>query len=641
VRFEPQFLDEVRARTSIVQLIGRTVKLIRAGHEWKACCPFHNEKTPSFTVNDDKGFYHCFGCGAHGDAIRFLTDARGLSFRDAVASLAAEAGLELPQETQEARARSVRTSELHEIHEKAAAEFARQLVGNAGSAARAYLERRGVGAEIARRFGLGFAPDGSNLARALQATMKPPPSEDRLVEAGLLIRTDDGRLYDRFRGRLMFAIRDQRGRVVGFGGRLLGPGEPKGNPGGTGSSGAPKYLNSPDTPLFDKGRLLYNFDQAAAGARRSGRLVVVEGYMDVIALAGAGLAETVAPLGTALTEEQLKLAWRAAPEPILCFDGDAAGRRAALKAATRALPLLEPGRSLRFAALPDGVDPDDLARQAGRQGVEQLLEGAEPLIDFLWRAETENADAGTPERRAALAERLRAHARAVGNPDIARLYAIEFRSRLDRLFAPPPAQPGPRRDRRGAALPPAGASSSLKTLATRGAGDAEVTAVLDGLLLHPTLAEDHAEAIAQLHIASARLCELRAAILDAAVTCAPLDMNALTNTLADRGLSALAAEVRRSNRLKFSFNRPDAGIDRASQDLASVVDALAARHHIEKELQRLRPAYESLDQSVIDRQRQLREAEAAVRERLVRLARSADAPAGDDQLSDRVAGEAH
>jgi DNA primase len=317
----PAFLDELRARTSLSTLIGRTLKLQKAGREWKACCPFHNEKTPSFYVNDEKGFYHCFGCSAHGDAIRWLTDARGLSFMDAVKELADAAGMEVPAPDPKARERAERAAGLTEVTEAAARWFEEQLAGIEGGEARAYLDRRRIGEAARRRFRFGFAPDSrGKLKGALRAL-----GTNRLVEAGLLIApegdspTGTGSArepYDRFRGRLMIPIRDPRGRVIAFGGRILGSGEPK-------------YLNSPDTPLFDKGRTLFNLDNAGPASRESGRILVVEGYMDVIALDQAGIGDAVAPLGTALTEGQIARLWRLVPCPVLCFDGDAAGQKAA------------------------------------------------------------------------------------------------------------------------------------------------------------------------------------------------------------------------------------------------------------------------------------------------------------------------
>jgi DNA primase len=563
----PAFIDEIRMRVGLAAVVGRRVKLTRAGHEWKGCCPFHNEKTPSFYVNEDKGFYHCFGCGAHGDVVRFVTEQEGLSFPDAVRQLAGEAGLDMPTESPEARARAAAQVGLHDVMAQAAAWFSEQLRSVEGGTARDYLGKRGIDPATARAFGLGLAPDSrARLRTALGAVGVP-----KLIDCGLLIQPDDGDRdpYDRFRGRLMFPIRDPRGRVIGFGGRIMGDGQPK-------------YLNSPDTVLFDKGRTLYNFERAGPVARKSTRMVVVEGYMDVIALAQAGFADAVAPLGTALTEAQLGLLWKVVPEPILCFDGDAAGQRAGLRAALRALPLLEPGRSLRFATLPPGQDPDDLVRAKGAAAFEALLAHAEPLIDRLWRAETEGIDIATPERRAALRERLRTHAHMVANPSVRSLYDSEFRARFDALFAARRTE-SPRFGRAGVA-PIGRASPSLQALQTRGAGDAELAALLVGLLEHPGFADRHGEAVAQLPATAPQLIELRAAILDAAIHAPDLDKAALAHTLGNHGLGRLADEVRRSNRLRFSFTRTDTDLAAAEEHFGHVVGNLMARRRIEEEL---------------------------------------------------------
>jgi DNA primase len=356
VTLSTAWLDELRARTVLSAVIAPTVKLIRAGREWKACCPFHNEKTPSFTVNDDKGFDHCFGCGAHGDAIRYLTEQRGMPFMDAVKELAAKAGMDVPAPDPRAKERADRAASLTDVMGEVAKWYAEQLNGVAGGDAREYLKRRGIDQATVQRFGIGLAPDSRNALKRALAHL----GEDKLVETGMLIQPEEGEAYDRFRGRLMIPIRDARGRVIAFGGRILGDGEPK-------------YLNSPDTPLFDKGRTLYNIDRASPASRAAKRLIVVEGYMDVIALDRAGIAEAVAPNGTAVTEAQLERMWRLDPSPILCFDGDSAGRKAAIRAAARALPFIGPERTLRFVELPQGQDPDDLVRSGGREAVEALL----------------------------------------------------------------------------------------------------------------------------------------------------------------------------------------------------------------------------------------------------------------------------
>src|SRR3954454_117553 len=433
------FLDELRARTVLSSIIAPSVKLIRAGREWKACCPFHNEKTPSFTVNDDKGFYHCFGCGAHGDAIRFLTDQRGMQFMDAVKELAAKAGLEVPAPDPQARERAERTASLTDVMAEVAKYYSDQLQCIAGADAREYLKRRDIDPATMQRFGLRIAPDSRTaLKRALEKL-----GEDRLVETGMLIKPEEGDTYDRFPGRLMIPIRDARGRVIAFGGRILGEGEPK-------------YLNSPDTTLFDKGRTLYNIDRASPASRTARRLIVVEGYMDVIGLDRAGISEVVAPNGTAVTEAQLERMWRLDPSPILCFDGDSAGRKAAIRAALRALPFIGPERTLRFVELPAGQDPDDVVRsaaggdgaaqqKAGREAFEALLAAPEALANRLWRHELEAAPLTTPEARAGLRQRLIDHAASIGDPALRQLYRDDWLARFEALVRPerPARQRGP------------------------------------------------------------------------------------------------------------------------------------------------------------------------------------------------------
>lgn len=569
----PAFLDELRARVTLSSVVQRRVKLTRAGREMKGCCPFHNEKTPSFYVNDDKAFYHCFGCGEHGSVIDWVMKQDGLAFRDAIETLAVEAGLEMPLESPEGQERAKAAAGLHEVTARAAAWFAEQLASAAGAAARGYLDKRGLTGATVTAFGLGLAPDARTKLKAALDSV----GEAKLVEAGLLVTPDEGDTYDRFRGRLMFPIRDPRGRVIAFGGRILGDGQPK-------------YLNSPDTPLFDKGRTLYNFDKAGPAARKSGRLLVVEGYMDVIALAQAGFVEAVAPLGTALTEAQLGLLWRVVPEPVLCFDGDTAGQRAGLRAALRALPLLEPGRSLRLATLPPGVDPDDLVRTQGPAAFEALLAKAEPLIDQLWRAETEGIDTGTPERRAAVRERLREHAHAIQDGSVRSLYEAEFRARFDALYLPQRQFAQPRGGFKGKAFVSPHASDGLKALHARATGSGEVTAILAGLLEHPWLADRHGERLATLDAGNPALARLLDAILERLSHEPDLDKSALSHDLHGLGLSPQADQVRQSNRLGFSFTKPsppdlgsghEASVER---DFAAVVDTVLARTRIEGEL---------------------------------------------------------
>jgi DNA primase len=409
----PQWLDELRARITLSTVIGRHVRLQKAGREFKACCPFHDEKTPSFTINDAKGFYHCFGCGAHGDAIRWMTDQRGLAFMDAVKELAVEAGMEVPAPDPQSARRAEERAGLQDVTAAAQEWFVANLGSSEGTAARGYLARRGFSAATMREFGFGYAPEGRQaLGRALARFEEP-----LLVEAGMRISVEERDPYDRFRNRLMLPIQDARGRVIAFGGRIL---DAESNP------NAPKYLNSPDTPLFDKGRTLYNLHRAAPAARQSGRMIVVEGYMDVIALAEAGIGEAVAPMGTALTEQQLELLWRHVERPILCFDGDAAGQRAMRRAVERALPFAGPGKSLAFVFLPSGEDPDDLIQKRGPEAFKEILANAVPMVDTIWNLERYAEELETPEQKAGLKARLIEHIEAIKDTTTKSLYRREL-----------------------------------------------------------------------------------------------------------------------------------------------------------------------------------------------------------------------
>jgi DNA primase len=559
----PQFLDELRLRTSLSGLVGRTVKLQRAGREWKACCPFHKEKTPSFYVNDEKGFWHCFGCGVHGDAIRWLTDARGLPFMDAVKELADAAGMEVPAADPRAHEKAEKAAGLYDVVEAAQSWFEEQLGGLEGAQARAYLEARGITDATRRRFGFGFAPDSRSKLRVALRHF----GNDKLAEAGLLIVPDEDREpYDRFRGRLMFPIRDRRGRVIAFSGRVVGAGEPK-------------YLNSPDTPLFDKGRTLFNIDKAASASREAKRVIVVEGQMDVIALDQAGLGEAVAPLGTALTEAQLALLWRLSATPILCFDGDSAGRKAAVRAALRALPEVGPERSLGFVTLPAGQDPDDLVRSRGREALDALLGAPEPLVDRMWNQELNAEPLATPERKAGLRRRLSDHVSAIRDADVREQYRAELLGRFNALAAPPQRRSwtpgGPAKGR--FAPPPRPVSDQAKALASAGMSPKTARSVLDGLLRYPELVAPHSEAIAALPLPDQAAARLRDSLLEAAMAHGALDRDGLHTILAEAGVAPLAERLRRTSGLAFSFNRRDADPERASRDLVLVIDTLAAQ----------------------------------------------------------------
>lgn len=568
----PAFLDELRARTTLSALIGKSVKLQKAGREYRACCPFHNEKTPSFYVNDDKGFYHCFGCGAHGDAIRWMTDQRGLPFIDAVKELSQAAGLDMPEQDRRAAEKAERAKGLHEAMADAAAWFADRLNGIEGAEARALLQRRGISTETARAFGFGFAPDSRGKLRQALAGY----GDAMLVEAGLLIAVEGKEPYDRFRGRLMIPIRDVRGRVIAFGGRVIGEGEPK-------------YLNSPETPLFDKGRTLYNLDRAQAAARKADRVLAVEGYMDVIALAQAGFEEAVAPLGTAMTEHQLERLWRMAEVPLLCFDGDSAGQKAALRAAHRALPHIQPGRSLAFVTLPEGMDPDDLVRTRGAAAFEALLGAAQPLADRLWASEVTAEPLDTPEARAGLKRRLQALAQTIADPSVRDEYAAEFRRRCDTLFAPPPREFRPRggsgpRPRGGWKPPEPPPSSRLRGVQSGGLDPILARAVLAGLIRHPAEIARHIEVLGSLRSASGALGKLFEAVVDVALEDRQLDSGEVLTILARSGFDTVASDLLRADTLPFSFTRQNADAERARGDLNEAIAVMVTQPAVDAAL---------------------------------------------------------
>jgi DNA primase len=551
----PQWLDELRARTTLSTLIGKSVKVQKAGREYKACCPFHNEKTPSFTINDEKGFYHCFGCGAHGDAIRWMTDQRGLPFMEAVKELAAAQNW-----------------------------FEDQLGGIDGGEARDYLKRRGISDATRRTFGFGYSPD----SRGKLKTSLRDFGDPLLIEAGLLIDPDASEpqgarakreSYDRFRGRLMIPIRDARGRVIAFGGRILGAGEPK-------------YLNSPDTPLFDKGRTLYNLDRASPASRQSGRVIVVEGYMDVIALTQAGFPESVAPLGTALTEHQIERLWKMVEVPVLCFDGDSAGQKAAIRAAMRALPLLRPGHSLAFATLPAGQDPDDLVRASGASAFETVLGGAEPLVERLWKHEVAAGPLDTPEQRAGLKQRLNEITGAIAHPDIRAHYSHIFKERHDALFFSRPAfvplarrHERQRTDRRGQWKPPiAPPTGEARIISNSGMEGMLLRGILAGLLRYPDETKAHLEELTALRIADGNIAILMRKLLETAMREESVETDALLTILGQGDLYNMAKGLLRADALTFTFTRKLADPDRARRDLREAIRVMAAGPEIEAAL---------------------------------------------------------
>ncbi|MBL6453852.1 DNA primase [Belnapia sp. T6] len=560
----PAFLDELRARTPLPGLIGRKTRLARNGRQWKGCCPFHNEKTPSFYVYDDH--FHCFGCGAHGDAITFLMRAEGASFPEAVERLAGEAGLEVPKPTPQAAERERRARDLYGVLAAAEAAFRRRLMLPEGRPALDYLRRRGLTDATIARFGLGWSGEGRGaLAADLKAEGITP---DQLVAAGLMKPRDPDRpeagLVDLFFNRVIFPIRDRRGRTISFGGRILGDGQPK-------------YVNGPETDLFHKRRNLYGLDLAREGAFRGAPVLVVEGYMDVIALHQAGFAGAVAPLGTALTAEQLEALWGVSPEPVLCFDGDAAGARAAAKTAELALPLLAPEQSLRIAMLTGGEDPDTLVAKGGPAAFQAVLDAAKPLSAALYDLLAGSPPPVTPEQRAAFRHRLEAAARGIPDKALASEYR---RVLLDRFFVegrPPrgggggarPAGPRPAwtpRGRPGELVSIAGLQRiAIDPASVRLERARNLLAIL---LRHPMLLPEVEEPFATLDLPEGDAVLLRHALLAWLPGADLLDSTALMDHLRERGLESVLAWATRS-----------AGLSQAAQPEAQPKDAMDGWWH--------------------------------------------------------------
>jgi len=573
-RFTPDFLDELKARLRPSDVIGRYVKLKKQGNEWAGLSPFTKEKTPSFFVNDQKGFYHCFSSGKHGDIISFLQETQRLTFHEAVERLAEEAGLPLPVETPGEAARAERAQGLAEACAGAAQYFSAMLRRNDGRHALDYLRGRDVSDEQIAAFTVGYAPSArSGLKDFL---INKGFTEDVLVEAGLIIKPEDGSAsFDRFRNRVMFPITGARERVIAFGGRALD------------RDARAKYLNSPETPLFHKGSVLYNFNAARiAAADDKAPLIVCEGYMDVIALWGAGFRRAVAPLGTALTEDQLALLWRVSDEPVLCFDGDKAGTGAAHRAIDRALPLVKPGKSLSFAFLPQGQDPDDLVRSDGAVAFEKVLNETAPLVDVLWDREIQARPLDTPERRAALKSHLRDLVKTIADKDVRGAYGAEFARRLDERFAPSrkdarARQPGGGRwgaNQRGQGFrfaEPARPSAGLKRRGGPSLWSREAMLIL-AAINHPPLIERQESAFFALELADQGLKHLLSEILSAISADPGLDSAGLKSHLTGTGAAGSMERVMNDPELsKHRFLRPDTEIGEAEQGFQN-----ALAHHL-------------------------------------------------------------
>jgi DNA primase len=595
--FPPSFLDDIRNRVSVSSVIGRKVAWDRKksnpgkGDFW-ACCPFHGEKSPSFHADDRKGRYYCFGCKASGDIFRYLVEKEGVPFPEAVAQLAQEAGLPMPEFSQADVEREEKRSSLYEIMEFAAKFFEVELQSARGAKARGYLSDRGLSAAIQKEFGMGYAPDDRSALRTHLAEKKV--SVEQMAEAGLVVSGDDIPVaYDRFRDRVIFPIRDARGRVIAFGGRALRADVPA------------KYLNSPDTPLFHKGEILYNFDKARAAAHASSQLIAVEGYVDVIAMFRAGFTEAVAPLGTALTEMQLALMWKTVAEPILCFDGDSAGQKAAYRALDLALPLLKPGHSLKFAFLPEGQDPDDLLKSEGPEAVKAVIAAAEPMGAVLWQRALNENDRGTPERRALFERELKTQLRLIQDETVQKHYLADLQERLNGLFKGQrvtftkggKAQPRLKWGQKPweVAQP---ASQALKALASKtgfaSTAERRERMIVLSVVNHPDLLHEVWSEFAATELASRELDSLRATILDTASSQESLETAALRGHLSSRGFGPLLDRLEdQAKRLNEWFLGPAAAQDDARTGLRQMI----ALHHkavtLDRELKAAEAAFGS------------------------------------------------
>ncbi len=615
----PQWLDELRARVTLSTVIMRTDKLQKAGREWKACCPFHDEKSPSFTVNDQKGFYHCFGCGAHGDVIRWMTDQRGMGFMDAVKELAAEAGMEVPAPDPVAAKKAEKRASLIDVTTEAQQWFVANLKSADGREALDYLRGRGLKNATLREFGFGYAPE----SKQALPTALPQFDEQMLVETGMRIATDDGTKYDRFRGRIMLPIQDARGRVIAFGGRILGKRE-----------GIAKYLNSPDTPLFDKGRTLYNLHRASPASRQTNRVIVVEGYMDVVALAQAGFEDAVAPLGTALTEMQLEMLWRMVEVPILCFDGDNAGQKAAMRAIGRALPMLQPGRSLSIVRLPSGMDPDDLIAKNGPQVMEKLLAEPTSLLETLWQFERDAQPLDSPESKAGLKKRLLDHVDTIGHGDIAALYRRELLDRYSAYAFPPRAPRNGGSNWRGGGNRPFGkprpqglsadARGELQRAMSGGMRDALTRAVIAGLVRFPGEITRHSEALTRLARLEPKTTDLVESLFELAETLDSQGANAISGA---QGLPAPPADNR------YAFLREGTSPVDACEELAEAVSLLVERPALEAALAATVGRFDEDPEGSMAEQARLRQSQAILNDRLKAFGRRKAALAATTDLT--------
>jgi DNA primase len=597
--FPPQFLDEIRTRVTLSSLVGRKLRLTRAGREWRAPCPFHKEKTPSFYVNDQKGFFHCFGCGAHGDVVGFLMRHDNLAFPEAVEALAAEAGLEVPKPTEAERHRYEKQKTLHEVLEAATLFFEEELRKPAGRRALAYLQARGLDDETIASFRLGYAPAD---AQALRAALTAKNCQEAdLIELGLLKRADnEDRTYSFFRDRVIFPVGDRRGRPVAFGARLI-------------DGDGPKYINSPEHPLFHKGETVYGLARARQAAADSKPLIIAEGYMDVIALNRAGYTGAVAPMGTAVTEAQIETLWRLTPQgvraPILCLDGDTAGQRAAIRAMERILPLLRPDHTLKFAFLPKGEDPDSLIRQGGAKAIATIVDSAIPFADMLWRATLAERPGQTPEELAGFRAHLLGQIGRIADASVRFNYQRAMEQRL-RELSTPQRRFEPRLWKKswplykgGKPLPPRRLPQSLPA-----AGDSRRSKILLAAMLnHPFLFEEFCEGFSGL-VLPEPLQPFHAALCQCLQEESSLTANNLHNRLVEKGFAGTLSTLSDSKMaLDTAFARPGASPDQVREGWQEIMASGERRILHAEMLEAAANLGKNMDESAFSRLRALQE----------------------------------
>ena len=576
MNFAPEFLDEIRSRIRVSEIVGKRIKLLKRGNEFLAVCPFHNDTKPSLSIVDDKNFYHCFACGAHGDIIKFTMETEGLNFPETIEKLAAIAGLEMPSQTPEMRLREKRRKTLKDVNEEACRFYEKLLWSSAGQDGLFYLKNRGLSDNVIKKYRLGFSLGGRHSLK--DAMSQKGIDLSLLTEAGLVrVSEQNGDHYDYFRNRVMFPISDRRGQVIAFGARTIGESQPK-------------YLNSPETPLFQKGRILYGISQARESSSQQKEIIVTEGYMDVIALAEAGITNAVAPLGTALTEDQINELWRLGKEPFICFDGDEAGLQAAVRAADRALPVLKPGHSLCFSILPPGEDPDDLIKRLGIGAFKDVLTRSVSLADFIWDQEFRKRQTNTPERLADFFKRIRGKVKEISDRGVQEAYRDNIEQKIRQLrehlngFKKTKWENKSIYSRKKWNRPDPFDTGSSKINASNVMATRQKQIILAAFINHPGLVEDFGEALGYLDFVDPFLDKLRLDILDITTMEQGLEVSEIQNHLIRRGYDKEVGGILNSRVLRHAaFARSNASEALAKSGVRELLSRIG-KYQLEEQL---------------------------------------------------------